>query len=134
MLESDDLRDLAPLFHATYAPATPILLASAGMPEAEFSSEEGVQQGDGVAGLGFCAAMHPEIKALDAELAPSGGTAKFDQDDGYAAGAAAVVFPAVQRFARELQHLGLELQLSKCYCYSPTLSLEACPHRPPQFP
>ena len=128
------LRALVPTIWATYAPASPIYLPSSGMAEAEFRSEEGMRQGDPLAAAGFCVAIHPEVQELDGALGVHGGCAKFDMDDGYAVGPASVVFPAVLDFARSIRELGLELQLSKCHCYSTTLQLQHLPERPPEFP
>eukprot|EP00966_Prymnesium_polylepis_P027664 639466-Prymnesium_polylepis.1 len=43
-------------------------------------------QGRDDASLAFCVAIHPEVRALDAELAVHGGCARFIMDDGYACG------------------------------------------------
>ena len=64
---------------------------------------------------------------LDAELAVSGGAARFDADDGYAVGPPAAVFPAIARFAARLEALGLELQVGKCACYSPRGGVDGYP-------
>ena len=93
------------------------MLASPGMPTAEFCSEEGVQQGDAVAGVSFCGGVHPEVCALDEQLRAHGGAARFQMDDGYAMGPSGAVFPAVLAFAQSMRGLGLELQLDKCFCY-----------------
>ena len=90
---------------------------------------------DPLASAAFCVGIHPEVCALDAEIQEAGqGGARFDMDDGYAVGPPDVVFPAVLRFAERLHALGLELQLSKCQCYSVAIDLAVHPDRPPQMP
>ena len=69
-----------------------------------------MQQGDGPSSGAFCAAIHPEVQALDSDLAAHGGAARFLMDDGYAIGPADVVFDAVRRFANAMGSLGLTLQ------------------------
>ena len=41
--------------------------------------------------------IHPELRALDEELAPFGGAARAIMDDAYAIGPPEVVFPALER-------------------------------------
>ena len=84
------LQDLLPLFMSTYAPKSRISLAAPGLPDADFFSEEGVQQGDAMAGVAFCGGIHPEVCALDSSLRQHGGAARFQMDDGYAIGPAEV--------------------------------------------
>ena len=62
------LRALAPLFRACYAGTPSIYLAAEGLVQADFKSEEGVQQGDGLASAEFCVAIHDEMVALDSLL------------------------------------------------------------------
>ena len=100
------------------------------MESADFRSAEGGQQGDALAGAGFCVATHPEVKAFDAELAEHGRAARFDMDDGYAVGPPEIVFPAVVRFAAALRDLGLDLQIDKSSCFSPEADLLSHPARP----
>ena len=59
--ESEDLQCLVPLFWASHIGSSKIYLASDGLQEAPFSSEEGVQQGDGPSSAGFCVGIHPEM-------------------------------------------------------------------------
>ena len=89
------VRSLAPAVWATTAPASPIYLAGADLATTPSDSEEGARQGDALASAGFCVGIHPEVRALDAELAPSGGAVRFLMDDGYAVGPPHLVFPAV---------------------------------------
>jgi len=131
---SPHLRCLVPLFHATYCTQRVVYLARDGLEAAPFVSDEGVQQGDGLASTAFCAGIHPEVKALDQELAEFGGAARFDMDDGYAVGPPGVVFPAVQRFGAAVRFLGLDLQESKCECFSPAGPSALDGHRPDHFP
>ena len=84
---------------------------------ADFSSEEGVQQGDGLASAGLCAGIHPEIRKLDVAVAASGGAARFGMDDGYVIGPPDVVFPAIEQFACDVRELGLEMRFDKNSCY-----------------
>ena len=78
-----------------------------------------MQQGDGPASAAFCAGIHPDVRALDAELGLHGGIARFIMDDGYAVGPPDAVFPAVRRFGEAIAELGLDLQETKCECYCP---------------
>ena len=109
-----------PVFWATHVGTSRILLAAEGLQPAPFSSEEGVQKGDGPAGAEFCAGKHPEVKALDADLAMHGGAARFIMDDGYAVGAPSAVVEAGRRFGKAVAELELEVQVSKCECYCPS--------------
>jgi len=127
------LRSLVPLSWATYVPESSIFLGT-GQNRADFLSAEGMQQGDGVASAGFCVGIHPEVKELDAEVGAAGGAARFDMDDGYVVGPPAVVFPAVLRFAERISDLGLELQLDKSECYSPSGAHSAESSRPSVMP
>ena len=113
---------------------SPIYLASGSVDRAEFESEEGVQQGDGPASTAFCAGIHPEVKALDAELGQVGGAARFIMDDGYAVGPPEVVFDAVRRFGNAVALIGLELQETKSECYCPAGPNTIADHRPEAFP
>ena len=115
-------------------PTEVIYLASAGLPRADFVSEEGVQQGDGPASMAFCAGIHPEVQGLDAILSEHGGAARFIMDDGYAVGPPAVVFDAVRRFGEAITHLGLELQETKSECYCPAGPDATSTDRPEDFP
>ena len=133
--QTDHLRGLVPATWATCSPESKVYFAGRhGLEEADYDSADGVQQGDALASAGFCVAIHPEVKALDAELALHGGAAKFDMDDGYAAGPPGVVFPAVERFAAAVRESGLELQIDKSNCFSPMGGLQQHPLRPPSMP
>ena len=80
---AEHLGGLVPLLWATCCPKSDIHLPIDGaLEKADFASEEGAQQGDGLASAGFCATIHPEVCQLDAELGPHGGAARFDMDDG----------------------------------------------------
>jgi len=133
LAEVPHVRDLVPPMWANYLPESMVFIPGEGSATADFSSAEGVQQGEPMAGAGFCVGIHPEVCQLDAELNAVGGMAKFDMDDGYAVGPPEVVFPAVQRFAVAVRALGLELQLGKCKCYSPAGDMENHRDRPPQM-
>ena len=93
-------------------------------------SATGVQQGRALSSLAFCVAIHPELKALHAELFSFGGAASAIMDDVYAVGPAAVVFDAVRRFADAIAAMtDLLLQRVKCQCYSREYDLSTCPYR-----
>jgi hypothetical protein len=78
----------------------------------------------------FCVAIHPELRALDEELACYGGMARGIMDDVYAIGPAHAVFPALQRFADRLRDAtGVEMQQAKYACWSPDYDLVVCPYR-----
>ena len=93
-------------------------------------------QGRADASLAFCVAIHPEVRALDAELAVYGGCARFIMDDGYACGPPSVVFAAVARFgARVRAALGLVLNdIDKLECWSQLHDVTACHHRQHHLP
>jgi hypothetical protein len=98
--------------------------------DARPDSSEGVQQGFALASLSFCAGIHPELVALDAELAAFDGFARAIMDDVYACGPAWIVFPAVQRFCQSLRLLtGLESHVGKFSCFSHAHELDGCPFR-----
>ena len=134
LLEAPSLRPLAPLFAACYGPISDVVLAAPGFPLAPFASEEGVQQGDGLATAGFCVGVHPEVCSLDAAVARAGGAARFFSADGHVVGPSGAVFPAIAAFAASILPLGLELREDKCCCFSPAPSLLQDAARPPQFP
>jgi hypothetical protein len=52
------------------------------------NSEQGIWQGFNLASAAFCVGIQPELRALDAELAPFGGMARGQMDDVVAAGPA----------------------------------------------
>ena len=128
------LQALARLFYATHSGSPAIYLAAPGQPVADFTSDEGAQQGDALASAGFCAALHPAVREVDEKLAPVGGAARFDMDDGFLVGPPAEVFAALATFESAFTAIGLELQRSKSKCYSPQLDLRSCPHRPSEVP
>ena len=130
--ESPQLRCLAPLFWASCAPSPEVFLAANGTQPGGFESAEGMHQGDPLASAAFCAAIHPEVVAMDTRLNSVGGAARFDMDDGYAIGPAEAVFGAILAFAGAVGNLGLELQLQQCTCFSPAGGLDAHPDRPGQ--
>ena len=85
-----------------YSPKSDIHLPIDGVLEkADFTSDEGAQQGDGLASAGFCVTMRPEVCQLGAELAPHGGAARFDFAARAHTGAASV---KRRRTARRLRH------------------------------
>lgn len=132
------LAPLVPLMHALSGPQFDLLvstLLSCGEFRRLFDgarvgdSSAGGAQGRAPSSPQFCIAIHPEVCDLDAELAIFGGCARFISDDGYAAGPAAVVFPAVARFIfRVYEALGLVVN-DKLECYSCDYDLAVCPHR-----
>ena len=68
--------------------------------------------------------IHDEIVALDLELNEVGGLARFLADDGYAAGPAEFVFPALGRFCEKAFDVpGCTGQLVKFEAYSKEFDL-----------
>ena len=93
-------------------------------------SEEGTGQGQPHSSLAFCTCIQPELRALSQELEPFDGGARAIMDDVYVFGPAAVVFPAIERFASALQRLtGLQINQDKSACFSRGYNLEGCPWR-----
>ena len=88
-----------------------------------------MQQGDPLVSAGFCISIHPEICALDAHMQRHGGFAKFDMDDGYIVGPAAAAFEGVRLFGDAILSIGLDLQVHKCKCFSPSFNLHSCTAR-----
>ena len=115
---SASVRSLAPRFRATHAESARIFLSDAGLPEADFLSEEGVHQGGALASAAFYAAIHDEVRRLDGALAPCGGASNFDMDDGYAVGPPQVFFLTVEAFAAAVRELGIDLRVEKSKCFS----------------
>ena len=73
------IRQLATPFWATYSPSATIVGLNA-------RSEDGGQQGDAFASLGFTLGIHPALRAADEFLAPHGGKAMAISDDMYFVG------------------------------------------------
>ena len=63
----------------------------------------GTTQGDPLSAPYFNVSWHKDVRVLNATLNASGGMSKFGMDDGYAAGPAGVVFPALEKFARDVR-------------------------------
>ena len=81
-------------------------------------SAAGVTQGDPPASPQFCASWHQPVRDLVAALAPD-GMAKFGRDDGYCVGYPSKLFPALLRFAREVEeNCNIQLNLSKCEVFT----------------
>ena len=66
-------------------------------------SAEGTAQGDPLSAPYFNVAWQKFVRELDKTLAAYGGMAKFGMDDGYAMGPPEVVFPAIEKFANDVQ-------------------------------
>ena len=64
---------------------------------------QGVTQGDAEAPGLYCVGWHRHVLTLNAVLQRAGGLSIFGNDDGYAIGPAAVVFPAVETFRRAIK-------------------------------
>ena len=94
---------------------------------------QGLTQGDPEAGFSYCVACHEDVKTLDRTVAAKGGKAVFGNDDGYVMGPASVVFPAVEKFARDVKekhNLTLQVTKTKVYHCSGDLPPEAPPDMP----
>ena len=87
-----ELAHLAPLFHVLHAPVARLQLSTGrslfdGVAGRESDSEEGMRQGSAESSIrGILRGHHPELAALDRELAVVGGAARGDADDVYACG------------------------------------------------
>ena len=132
------LAHLVPLLHALGASPSDVrvgrlrqrLFAQVAERAQHGDMSEGWWQGLSLASLVFCVAIHPEVVALDAELAEYGGAARFIMDDGLAIGPPQIVFAAIERFARRLRaSLGLVMKPSAYGCYSMGHDLTVCPFR-----
>ena len=66
-------------------------------------SGEGTTQGDKASSPYFCVAWHPWVRELDKTLAEAGGLARFGMDDGYTIGPAHILFPALNKFAKDIK-------------------------------
>ena len=66
-------------------------------------SSEGTAQGDPLSAPYFNVAWHKYVRQLSNTLGEHGGMAKFGMDDGYAMGPSEVLFPAIERFAKDVQ-------------------------------
>ena len=126
MARNEHLRHLVPAFWSQYVGKSRVYFHGANheVIRAGFESEEAWRQGCPLAQLGFNQAIHEEVLWLDAELAKSGGGARFNHDDGYAFGPPGVVFRLAEEFEAKLEALGLEIAKSKSECYSRELGLD----------
>ena len=70
---------------------------------------------------------HGAVRRLNAAVAPAGGVARFFSDNGFVAGLAHDVWPAIERFDADLAALDLEFRLSVSACYSPSGAYGARP-------
>ena len=135
------LAHLVPFLHTLWASPTDLYVDKAGKrlfngqrePDGteRGDSSEGVQQGMALSSLVFCIAMHPELVALDAELAAVGGCARAIMDDVYAVGPASVVYAAIERFAEAIEEMtGMTMVQHKLGCFSHHIQeLLTCPWR-----
>ncbi|KAH8058130.1 hypothetical protein JL721_9590 [Aureococcus anophagefferens] len=103
--------------HAYYSRDAPIVIDGR---IADFASCEGVQQGDPASCADYAFATHACAVTLDAELQAAGGFARFQVDDGIAAGPADVVFPALRRYAAAVEPHGETIRFDKCSAWSPS--------------
>ena len=136
MAEQPRLAHLVPFMHALLHAPTDLFVSvaqrlfSGAAGATRGDSSEGTQQGFAISSGGFSVAIHPELRALDEELAPFGGAARAIMDDAYAIGPPEVVFPALERFAAALRTAtALEVQQAKYACWSPEYDLGRCPWR-----
>lgn len=132
--EHAGLEHMVPPLHALGAEAPDLLIGARRQrlfgDAARGDSEEGTGQGQPHSSLAFCTCIQPELRALSQELEPFDGGARAIMDDVYVFGPAAVVFPAIERFASALQRLtGLQINQDKSACFSRGYNLEGCPWR-----
>ena len=67
----------------------------------------------------FCVGWQPHVRQLRANLVTVGGNGIFGNDDGYLTGPAAVVFPALELFMRQIkENCLLNLQTTKTEVFS----------------
>ena len=97
--EDPSLTHLAWHAAATLAPSCG--LESRGMRWGE--SSEGTAQGDPLSAPYFNIAWQKYVRKLNCSLIDHGGMARFGMDDGYAIGPPEVVFPAIEKFAEDVQ-------------------------------
>ena len=77
-------------------------------------------QGRDLSGLLFALVIHPELKALNAELEPFGGFGKAYMDDAYIGAPPREAFAAARRFAARIKKMAdLDIQWVKVACWSP---------------
>ena len=80
---------------------------------------DGLVQGDPPSGDFFSIGLHPDLLELDRSCRLGGGQARAGHDDVMAQGPAAVVIPAVQKFARTIwERCHLQLQWEKSCIFS----------------
>ena len=80
---------------------------------------EGQCQGCPTASPWFCVGWQPYVRQLRATLVAVGGNGIFGNDDGYLTGPAAVVFPALELFMRQIkENCLLNLQTTKTEVFS----------------
>lgn len=136
--EHAGLAGIIPLLHSVLAPETDLLIgADRGKlfdtvdgPATRGASSTGVQQGFALSSGAFCVAIHPELRALDAELTPFGGNARAIMDDIYATGPKEVVFAAVANLIAAVRaSADLRIAPAKLACFSHDADLEAYPAR-----
>ena len=112
---AEELRHL--VWHAAQTLAPSSALEHGGKRWGE--APEGATQGDPPAGGYFSLAWHPQLRVLDAELARARGAARAGMDDLYALGPPEILFPALEKFWREVeQECQLTLERSKTEVFS----------------
>ncbi|KAK7230707.1 hypothetical protein SO694_00078197 [Aureococcus anophagefferens] len=111
--------------HAYYSRDAPIVIDGR---IADFASCEGVQQGDPASCADYAFATHACAVTLDAELQAAGGFARFQVDDGIAAGPADVVFPALAGTRAAAEPHGETIRFDKCSAWSPSLGAALAVH------
>ena len=127
--ENAGLEHMVPPLHALGAEAPDLLIGARRQrlfgDAARGDSEEGTGQGQPHSSLAFCTCIQPELRALSQELESFDGGARAIMDDVYVFGPAAVVFPAIERFASALQRLtGLQINQDKSACFSRGYNLD----------
>ena len=121
VLESEEeLRHL--VWHAALSLASSNALESGGKVWGQ--AKEGATQGDPEAGTYFCVAWHPQIRELDRIVSMVGGAARAGMDDLFVVGPAETVFPALEKFWKEIEEVCLlKLERSKTEVFTGTDTL-----------
>ena len=108
-----EARALVPLFGALYRPHAEIVGITR-------KSSEGVRQGDPIAAMAFCYAIHDSLAQANRHIQAVGGKVMFYVDDGYIVGPKEEAFEAAKLLETQLRsQCGIEVQPAKCQVYAP---------------